>query len=803
MKRKQGNFRTEDKQRIKHDPGVRTGRMRKNAVVLWMVGAFLLAGSVPEANAAAVQEEDRKPSWTITQENEPEWVAAGVWYYRESGKIRIEKTGGEPEDVTNGGEDADGDETDEEATEEEEKDGDVTNGEPEDAMNGDEMNEEDTDEEPDEKTGREEPDGEDEPNEETEKKKDGAKPNEEKTEDVTNGEETNEEPDGDEPNKNEPDGKGEIPKLENNIRISIQLADKSWEVLEQEKWKDYGIAISQEEGQKTGWITFSGEIHCSLTAGNIDSGNSNSGNSNSGNNEAGNNEAGKSAQETVSQEIVVDKTAPSIALQKIIYADDGAELVPEEDMTDDGQKIWYYTQNALKASVQGKDSAGVWSIGCKGIDKRTGETVWNEEKLWVREGADTAQEDMHSVVVSAAVPMDFQGYLVWNCTDVVGNTTKWTQPGGFCCESAALHESTSSLRMTAPDASGEFCEKTLRISLAAEDSWSGIRRITLRKNNTKVFEEWHNEGGGIKNQWEKRLTVPNEDGEQVYLAAELEDMTGRIKTVSQSWICDSSAPELSVQTEGTQKNGFFTEKSYITLRVREKWFRPELWSVTWLKKPDQDEEVEVVHWKKKGEDIYESTFSLERDGDYKLQITGSDLSGHEMKAEMNAGDISGLEYTESPGTLTLFLKMDTTFPEIRIQGVEEGGQYNGAVKLTIQTSDDYLDRGKYSCRLVGEHRGEMRLLAGGQQDTLVWEVPEGAALDDRYRLEVEAGDLSEHKSRVQTAFVINQKGSSYKLRGLEGGSILSSLPNLILEEENLSTVLHHSILCTRRVSHRF
>lgn len=137
---------------------------------------------------------------------------------------------------------------------------------------------------------------------------------------------------------------------------------------------------------------------------------------------------------------------------------------------------------------------------------------------------------------------------------------------------------------------------------------------------------------------------------------------------------------------------------------------------------------------------------------------------------------------------------DTEKPGIRISGVEDGKSYSGQVSFAAIMEDPWLDMEKSECILWGEHRG--RLLVSKTEDGIfTWEAGKGREQDDVYHLIARAFDLAGNCTEVQVKFLINRKGSTYFVEGLEKRKVFNGQPQLVLKEKNKSEVLKRTLMC--------
>lgn len=525
--------------------------------------------------------------------------------------------------------------------------------------------------------------------------------------------------------------------------LSVYKNEEGWKEITLEEWSTYGISMERlpEEGRNTWELMFAEEI-----IGRIGS-----------------------DQTETDQEIVLDTTAPTVSKAWIV--DEKIALEQEMTQKTDASEgvISFFSGSVLTAGISVEDTVGIRDVSCTG---------WNREKAQV-----FYREDPKSIngKYQMELPEDFCGFLRWKVVDFAGNEMVWEGAEGICLESKRAHEENGGVAIESLESPEEFCRGEVTMRLRGWDSCSGIWCFRVWKNDTLILEDVLENGSGSIKNWEKLLTVPAEGARKVTIRAEMEDMAGHRSVAERVWFNDEIGPRISLAWEGNQKNGFFTGKGVLRLTVREENFQPELIKFLWEKHPRAGS---GPVWEQTGMETYECGISFEQDGEYQLRVEGCDLLGNKLRMP-----------EDNPSSVIRW-KEDSQKPVIFLKGIQDEAEYNEDVSMEIEVTDPWLDVKHSTIYLVGERLGVITVPVEKKDGGIrfVWNPGVDSQWDDRYQIYVEAADLAGNVEKRQVEFVVNRTGSVYKVTGL-ADMVSSGLPDIIIEEENLSQVIKHTILC--------
>lgn len=350
------------------------------------------------------------------------------------------------------------------------------------------------------------------------------------------------------------------------------------------------------------------------------------------------------------------------------------------------------------------------------------------------------------------------------------------------CDVMALSASASAsgkVWIESMEAAGQYCRESLTVKVRAMDTGAAIQQICLEMDGVIVMDEMPGENGESGQNWEKIVTLPTDGDGEIYLKARMLDTAGQEFQTEGRWICDQTAPGLSVLWEGEQKQGFFSGPGNVCLMVQEKHFRPELWKVVWVKSP---QEASGLTWAQaNGKYLCRLPFS--EDGQYECYVTGKDPAGNILQTE------------EANGRKTLRWTVDKEAPQIVVNGVLDQGHYGGEVNLEISVTDVWLK--EESCRytLEGEKSGTIALETTGEDRKMCWHAGMEQDWDDVYHLTVSACDLAENTAETEITFTINRTGALYSVEGVENGEKLLKTPDIVITEKNLSETEECTIFC--------
>lgn len=333
--------------------------------------------------------------------------------------------------------------------------------------------------------------------------------------------------------------------------------------------------------------------------------------------------------------------------------------------------------------------------------------------------------------------------------------------------------------MESMEATGQFCRDSLTVRVRAADTGSEIRRVSLEMNGMIIMEETSMESGGYGQNWENTVTLPTEGDGEIRLRAKMKDAAGREFQKESIWICDQTAPELSLRWEGTQQEGYFSGPGTLCLMVAEKHFRPDLWKIVWKKNPQGSSAINWVE--ENGKHLCRIAFSV--DGEYECDVTGKDPAGNVMHSE------------EGNDSITLSWVVDQEPPEIEVRGIQDKSHYGADVHLELSIADTWLKKEEVRYCLTGENNGTIPLETAEDEETIRWNPGMEEPWDDIYHLTAKACDYAGNETEIHMEFTVNRTGAIYGAEGVKNGETLEESPNLVITEKNLSPITECTIFC--------
>lgn len=184
-------------------------------------------------------------------------------------------------------------------------------------------------------------------------------------------------------------------------------------------------------------------------------------------------------------------------------------------------------------------------------------------------------------------------------------------------------------------------------------------------------------------------------------------------------------------------------------------------------------------------DTWSASVNFAEDGDYSLHVTSVDLAGNE------AEEFAKEEFT-----------VDTTAPEIKIEGVEDHSANKGTVAPTIRCEDINMDGGSFSIQLTGANRGKTafestRSVSGNSLSVSMADFSYRADMDDLYTLEVGVADEAGNETVESILFSVNRFGSVYILedatKNLMDKFYTNKEQDIVITEVNVDTLQYAEI----------
>lgn len=303
--------------------------------------------------------------------------------------------------------------------------------------------------------------------------------------------------------------------------------------------------------------------------------------------------------------------------------------------------------------------------------------------------------------------------------------------------------------------------RTATITVTERNFYTEGVELKLTGDNIKTGEWQHAAGGGCNGtvhtdecQYVCNVTF-DEDGEYS-LGLRVTDMAGNEEDYGQidEFVIDQTKPVIEVTYDNNDaKNGnFYNEKRTASVLVTEKNF-DEYETHIQVKASVKGSEVGTPVPSKftKGEEENTCTLSFEDDADYDLDITVTDLAGNEA-------DVF------TPQSFTI----DTTPPELSVEGVENGSANKGVVRPVITYTDINLETESVMINLRGANNGKVSYesvtekIEDGRKEDL-GDFKYVKKVDDLYTMEVVVEDLAGNESTDTRTFSVNRFGSVYIL----------------------------------------
>ena len=320
---------------------------------------------------------------------------------------------------------------------------------------------------------------------------------------------------------------------------------------------------------------------------------------------------------------------------------------------------------------------------------------------------------------------------------------------------------------------------TLRVSYNDEKE-KGIYYNTVRTANIVVTEKnfdssrfvitgdagtlgnWTNNG----DVWSNTMYF-DRDGKYNF-SLSVSDRAGNVSNTytSGEFIVDRTAPELTVSwnVSNGESNRFYNKKRVATIKVVEDNFDSSLMSITG---------VNSTAWSHNG-NVH--TMVLEfGDGEHNFFISGKDIAGNELSNTYNSGNFI----------------VDTSAPELRIDGVSDGVTYKDNVGIRVEILDPYMDYSSTYATLVGKVNNEVKLEGIASTGGIIYtynNFPREEAYDDVYTLRVYARDKSGNLSQREISFTVNRFGSSYKEETTTSGVYHNTPQSIQITESNVESI---------------
>ena len=284
--------------------------------------------------------------------------------------------------------------------------------------------------------------------------------------------------------------------------------------------------------------------------------------------------------------------------------------------------------------------------------------------------------------------------------------------------------------------------------------------------------------------------VFDEDGEYT-LGVNCTDLAGNKGTYGQTdeFVIDLTAPLVMVTYDNNSAiNGSYYKEGRVgTIDIEEVNFDEEETIVTvTAQRQAQAIDVPAVSAFTKNEYHNRATIFYEQDGDYTFDIKVTDLAGNEAEI-----------FTPEEFTI------DTTPPELFVEGVEDGSANKGVVAPVITYEDINLEEETVSITLTGANLGNVKYepkitrTENGKKISL-GDFKHEKEADDLYTLKTVVQDLAGNETIDERTFSVNRFGSVYILddstKNLVDGFYSNQERDLVVTEINVDSLQFQEIV---------
>lgn len=282
------------------------------------------------------------------------------------------------------------------------------------------------------------------------------------------------------------------------------------------------------------------------------------------------------------------------------------------------------------------------------------------------------------------------------------------------------------IQMSVPEGFDKWYQGEVRLSVAGEDSGSGIVKLSCREGDKNL-------GSIGKKQGEFVISRPSVFGEGVDVTVIAEDKAGnkseRIKTV----FIDKAAPEVAI----TGANNYMITGRSVNLayEINEENMLQEFYAQTvWTNVKGKEKQLSSSEWKnnKKGKIL---TQTLKNDGIYHLKVQAKDMSGHVSMKDMQ-------------------VIIDKTNPVIRYIEALDGQQlkkfkWEYPLHQMIQDFTTYA----YEMRIDGQ----------------LYHMGETISAEGKHKMTVKATDAAGNTARAAADFIVDHTAPEIMFHNIEGG----------------------------------
>lgn len=276
-------------------------------------------------------------------------------------------------------------------------------------------------------------------------------------------------------------------------------------------------------------------------------------------------------------------------------------------------------------------------------------------------------------------------------------------------------------------------------------------RVDVKLNGKAQELTWTHSGGTEGTDDAQYSAEINIEADGVYrLTASCTDMGNRASGTFDSgqFTIDRTEPALKVGFDQKIENGSFYKDSVVAqFSVSDNNFDPERIKVTGTYNNKTEGFPAISAWVQKG-DSYVATIKFDKDGEYHVNITGTDKAGNAV----------------SPYSGTF--NVDKNSPEIKLIDVKPAN--NGdEIKPKIVFNDPNINKDSIKITLEGANRGKDLDFDGTLEETdkgyeyIFDNIPEKEAYDDIYTIRATAKDKAENRTDETFRFSVNRFGSTF------------------------------------------
>lgn len=440
---------------------------------------------------------------------------------------------------------------------------------------------------------------------------------------------------------------------------------------------------------------------------------------------------------------------------------------------------------------------------------RDGE-VTQDGQLWPSSGTTSAEQERvltwdGQLIVQSVLNNSNNVAVEITVTDMAGNVTTYNSATGDI-----------KIDMTAPEILG-FYDRNDTVDSIFAGCFIGNRHLTISVNELNFIPEESfihvvdtDTGREETYQWTSldtthiaAIAIIN-DGHYT-VTAEITDAAGNTTNTilfaedtvaAEAFIIDNTPSDIKVSYDNNdaQNENYFATARTLTVTVTERNFDPARMSaiIHATLENSGNRETELFDWHSDG-NVHTATIKLDKDGIYRLTVTGQDALGN------TANDTS---YT---GTAPRHWVLDTYMNEPVIESVINEGAYNGPVVPQITVADTNLE--DITITMIRTRLNEIdvdvtdllltedKLLyentTGGKKISLdIFPLEQG--MDGEYTITVDCIDKAGNTASNAVSFYVNRYGSVYVyddyLASLIGGYFTGIEEDIVITEYNPSGV---------------